>query len=271
MSSVTGYFNDAASAGQAGYGLYNQIDRALHGDRTKVHFVQGNVTVIEFDIVLNEGHQFTVSPTQFPIEYGGVISDHSTVAPIQLSLTGLVSDYPVETRNQLLNSTTTAVLTAATTPLGAVGVLGATVGYSALAAQRTSISRSAKIFDDLQRITGIATQQRPVAKVQLFDVVTRLRRYPSMQVTSLALNRDSTSGPSNMVFSLTLQQVQVAYARHVTVQTAIPSKAGRKQTLGEGEEKESPFAESAAAGKAAGHAATDAPTDWALRNLPGTD
>lgn len=58
--------------------------------------ISSKARFIELDLVLKETHSFDSELTEFPIESGSFISDHIIVKPKTLSMTGWISDYPLE-------------------------------------------------------------------------------------------------------------------------------------------------------------------------------
>lgn len=233
---MSSYFNQAASVGVAGYGLYGQIDRALHGTSDRVHFLRGNKTFIEFDGCLSEDHGQSAAPTQFGIEDGGTVSDHIMIAPPDLSLTTIISDSPLSLQDprDLQMAVTTPVVAAAFGPIAAVGILGQAAGFAAIAAQEGSVSRSTAAYNQLVREIGGDLDGSGRTFPVPFDVVTKLRIYRSMILSRLNVSRDSSSGNA-LVFSMTLSQVRVVSAQQVLVAVAQPAKAAKKKVKPEEE------------------------------------
>lgn len=59
-------------------------------------YVRSDVAGVFLDATISEDHTYVSRVTQFPIENGRVITDHVINEPDTLSLTGIVSDSPLE-------------------------------------------------------------------------------------------------------------------------------------------------------------------------------
>jgi hypothetical protein len=57
--------------------------------------VISNFGTITFDTILNEDHIYTSTATQYPTEFGTIVSDHIIKHPDILQLSGMVSDTPL--------------------------------------------------------------------------------------------------------------------------------------------------------------------------------
>lgn len=56
---------------------------------------KGRVGVVELDVTLTENHTFNSRATNFPVETGGDVTDHIINDPDILTLSGIVSDTPL--------------------------------------------------------------------------------------------------------------------------------------------------------------------------------
>ena len=228
MVAVSTVTNSAAAYGQAAFSTANQLSRAFHGDSNLVSFVRNNQTLVQFDCCMNEGHGVETNPTAFPIEDGSVVGDHVIVAPTTLSLVGVVSDSPLNNKSQLLQE---AVVSTFNSVLGPLGVLASTTAF-ALASANAS-SRSLAVFNKLLRMAAGDAQAKVPTPPVPFDVVTKLRRYPSMVIKSLQVPRDATTGNA-LVFTLQLTQMTVVAPQDVVLSLSkIPSVASVKARLEE--------------------------------------
>lgn len=228
MANVTTVSNTAAAYGQAAYSTAQQLRRAAQGDSRLVSFVRNNQTLIQFDCCMNEGHGVETSPTAFPIEDGSVVGDHIIVAPTTLSLTGVITDSPINNKSQLLKEAITSTFDAV---LGPVGVLGATAAF-ALASANVS-SRSVDAFNKLLKLAAGDPDAKVPTPPAPFDVVTRLRRYPNMVIKSLQVPRDATTGDA-LVFTLQLTQMTVVAPQDIVLALSkIPDVASIKARLEE--------------------------------------
>ena len=92
------------------------------GQKRRVQFIQKDKTVIQIDASIKEDHSRESPATEFPIESGPNISDHIILKPFKLSLTGVISDSPL---NPVTGILTTGIAKAIPGP---VGVIAAGVG-----------------------------------------------------------------------------------------------------------------------------------------------
>lgn len=238
MSSL---LNQGIGAGQAGYGLYGQVERALHGDPKKVSFVKDNVTLCEFDACLNESHSIEVAASEYGIEGGGTIHDHLRVSPVTLQLSLIKTDTPIDNRDELLRS---AIVSAGAAVGGPIGILGASAAVSrsqsflALQAQNSSASPSQAAYDTLKRMAAGEVTSGGRTYPQVFDVRTSLREYKSMCIRSLQVARDASTG-YGLVFNIALQELRVVSSQTVQVTAAAqPALSGVKKKLAEPENED---------------------------------
>lgn len=56
---------------------------------------QSKLSPIEFDVIVSESHKAAASTTSHPVEDGSTISDHVSLEPATLDLTGIISRHPV--------------------------------------------------------------------------------------------------------------------------------------------------------------------------------
>jgi len=52
------------------------------------------LTLIEFDVTLDESYEDTVEWTEYPVETGIPITDHAIIDPVRLTLSGVITDTP---------------------------------------------------------------------------------------------------------------------------------------------------------------------------------
>ena len=240
MSSL---LNQGISGAQAGYGLYGQLERALLGDPKKVAFISGNTTLVEFDACMNESHSIEVAASEYGIEDGQAISDHLHVSPVTLQLALVKTDTPIDNRDETLRSFVVSAAAAAAGPLGTLGAaaaVGQSAKFTALAAQNSSQSPSQAAYATLSRMAAGTRTASGRTYPQVFDVVTSLRRYPSMCIRSLQVARDASTG-YGLVFNVALQEIRLVTAQTVVVSAqAKPSLSAQKKKLAEAETGEDP-------------------------------
>jgi len=151
--------------------------------------------IVVFDATPSELHDGSSTATSFPIE-GSSGSDHITREPDQLSLTGIVSNDPINAEDDLPAST----------------------GGSSI-----NRAESAYAFVREAKDNG-----------RLVRVFTSLRDYRSMAILSLKVQRDS--GGSNVVnMQITLKEIITSKTRQVEAPTPAKSTAparNRKKSKG---------------------------------------
>jgi hypothetical protein len=142
--------------------------------------------VLSVDAVLSERHELTARATQFPVEQGSPINDHITNEPRRVGIEGFVSDAPIS----------------------GLPVPGLSILAAVLAAQ-TSLTPSRAAFDFLESLHDDR---------MAVTLITGLKRYEGMVMTSLTVPRDVGTGQA-LRFSGEFLQV-----RRVTTQvTEIPA------------------------------------------------
>lgn len=228
MSSATGVTNSLAAYGQAAFSTGVQLQRAFEGDKQRVRFMVNGQTKVQFDAVLQETHGVETMPTAFPVEDGSTVGDHIIVAPLELNLTGIVTDSPLNNRSQLFRGAITSV---ANNTLGPLGVLGATAAFATANAQWGTGSPSFAAFATLCKMAvGDTTGAVPTPPVP-FDVYTRVRVYKSMVIRSVSAPRDATTGKA-MVFTVQLQQMVVVASQSLRLELSkLPQVTSIKQRL----------------------------------------
>lgn len=207
------------------------VKQALLGRPGRVQLVPaGGGTVIEFDVSVSETHAREAEPTAFPLEDGRTISDHIVVKPFELTLVGLITDTPI---GGLAGLTSEALTTAISAFAGPLGVTGAAAAFALSSAMKKSPSPSAIAFAQMLKLQAGEPDATPPKAPPLLDVITSLRRYPSMVIKSLSAPRDASTGRA-LRFTMTLTQLTVVQAQTVDVSVfANSSLSANKGELGE--------------------------------------
>lgn len=63
--------------------------------QSSVNFANDGPAIVSFDTMVEENHQFTSRATYFPVESGTIVSDHIINEPDIITLSGLISDTPL--------------------------------------------------------------------------------------------------------------------------------------------------------------------------------
>lgn len=195
---------------------------AILGTQQRVQFIQNSTsTVIQLDASIKEEHTRESPATQFPTENGSSVSDHIILKPFALSITGIISDTPIGSAQQLLTEVTTTLASSLIPP---VGVIAASAGFALFSALSKSKSPSVAAYGQLLQLQ---------ANSQPFDVLTTLYRYSNMWITSISAPRDSETGKA-LLFTVKLEQLLLVSPQSVNVQIfANPGLSANQADLGQ--------------------------------------
>lgn len=193
---------------------------ALLGTQRRVQFIRNDKTVIEIDCTISEAHSRESRPTKFPVEDGSTVGDHVILGNFVLKMQGIISDSPLRTEKALL----TTVVSKFVPPLGVVAAAaGANLVQRLFSAVSDAKSPSVKAYEQL---LDLQSQKQP------FNVVTTLKRYPSMWISNLSAPRDAGTGQA-LVFDLDLEEIIIVKPKTVLIQVfANPDAAADNALLG---------------------------------------
>lgn len=157
----------------------------------------GVVNTLTVDAVLSERHELVSRVSQFPVEDGGNVTDHVLNEPRRVSIEGFVTD----------------------TPILAIGEaqLQAIAGAAALLPSLTAFGFLESLRSDRKPIT----------------LLTGLKRYDSMVMSSLNIPRDDRTGHA-LRFSADFVEVQIVSIQQVTI-PADQLQPGKPTQQGAGE------------------------------------
>lgn len=161
---------------------------------------------LAIDCTVTETHTATSTVTEHPVESGAKITDHIRPDPVQLSITGIVSDTPIGSR-QVQRSI-------------AVGGASVQVTQQEPPTSTTGYGRAA-----WAKLDAIRTAAKPV------KVVTRDKTYENMALVSLSVPKESKTGGA-LNFTAQFKQVRIVYNRTTRVVVAKAPKAHKKQDTG---------------------------------------
>ena len=168
------------------------------------------------DVTLTENHSFEAEATENPVEEGVVISDHIDLKPESFTITGVISDTPLG-----LAASAQGAASIAGAYLGkkVVGPLGALAGVGAGALAGTLTGNSNRMKNAFDHLRDLQTKRVP------FTVITGLRRYTTMVVTSLTINRDGKSGRS-FNFTAVFKQIRVVESKVIKIKNTFKNVSG---------------------------------------------
>lgn len=167
----------------------------------------GQIGSLILDCVLSESHKSEVEVTSHNVEEGADITDHARPKPREVTLTGIVSETPinivqqrriVESKGQRFETVTSTA-----SPRGSTQYVEA----------------------------ALAKLENLYAKPQLVDLITSIRKYSNMMLTSLSIPRDPKTGDA-LNFTAVFREVRFATLRLVEAQTKVVKTANKKVKLG---------------------------------------
>ena len=161
---------------------------------------------VAIDCTVTETHTATATVTEHPVESGANITDHIRPEPVQLSITGIVSDTPIgskQIQRAIEAGGTTVQVTQQEAPSSATGF------------GRTAWSK----------LEAIRAAAKPI------KVVTRDKTYESMALVSLSVPKDARTGGA-FVFTAQFKQVRIVFNRTTKVGVAKAPKSHTKQDTG---------------------------------------
>jgi len=161
---------------------------------------------LALDCTVTETHTATSTVTEHPVESGANITDHIRPDPVQLSITGIVSDTPIGSRQVQR----------------AVSVGGASVQVTQQEppSSATGFGRAA-----WAKLDSIRVSAKPV------KVVTRDKTYESMALVSLSVPKEAKTGGA-LYFTAQFKQVRIVFNRSTKVVVAKAPKSHKKQDTG---------------------------------------
>lgn len=184
--------------------IFYRGERGVDGTRL-VDFVE-----ILVDVCLSQDHTRSAQVMDSPVETGADISDHLRQDPDVLTMHGIVTDTPVEvvdlSRYNGVNFETPEAL------------------ESALRDVATTLQapRSRDAYQQLEeaRLSG-----------QLMRIVTDLRVYQNMAMTSLSVHEDADTGRA-LDFTVSFREVRFADSKLVTIEHTATKSAHSEKKVG---------------------------------------
>ena len=196
---------------------------------------------LALDCTVTETHTATSTVTKHPVESGSSITDHIRPEPVQLSITGIVSDTPIGARE-----------VQRAIEIGGVSVQ---IKQQETPTSPTGFGRAAWSKLDAMRLAA-----KPVT------VLTRDKKYESMAIVSLTVPKEAKTGGA-LYFTAQFEQVRIVFNRSTKIVVAKSPKSHKKQDTGKQPtaELEKPKSYSSVLREEAG----DAGVDKALDQISG--
>jgi hypothetical protein len=150
---------------------------------------QGKIGYFDLDATLSENHTLTNEVTEFPVEQGFNISDHVIRKPEKLTIEGFVTNTPVSE---------------GVAPLGVDRVLDCLNALLDMAG-----------FSQAQYVN---TQQEFLKVAQTLTIITGLRTYFDMVITSVVMPRTKDLSKYSMKFTVDLQRMVIVSTQNIIIQ-----------------------------------------------------
>lgn len=161
---------------------------------------------LALDCTVTETHTATSTVTKHPVESGSNITDHIRPEPVQLSITGIVSDTPIGARE-----------VQRAIEIGGVSVQ---IKQQETPTSPTGFGRAAWSKLDAMRLAA-----KPVT------VLTRDKKYESMAIVSLTVPKEAKTGGA-LYFTAQFEQVRIVFNRSTRIVVAKSPKSHKKQDTG---------------------------------------
>lgn len=167
---------------------------------------------IAIDCTVTETHTGAATVTEHPVEDGVNITDHIRPEPLQLALSGIITNTPIGTKQ------IERVINAGGAPVRTIQ-------------NDTPTSEAGFAQTAWQKLEAIRLAGKPI------KVVTRDRTYESMAMMSLTVPKDAKTGNA-LAFTAQFKQVRVVFNRTTRTVVAKQPKAQKKQDTGKQPTKE---------------------------------
>lgn len=176
--------------------------------------------VLTVDVTIRSQHSSNASISKRELEDGSQISDHMVVDPEMLVIEGVISETPLTFFNSIAQSAIGggASLLSKTRGAGAAAAAGI-LGGALLGV--INGSRAQNAYE-----TMVSLQKQRI----LFDMVTGLKSYKNMALTSVVANRSREIGKA-IQFSATMEEVIFATSQLITLsESQMLGNAGARAT-----------------------------------------
>jgi hypothetical protein len=172
------------------------------------------------DATLKIMPEYESEPTELPVESGVDVTDHIRVKPIRISVTGIMSETPINLSSQLAGLVTSAGSLAG----GLLGGFGPSVGAVAAGQLGASLFSSG----DANTNPAIACRmalEKIILNKTIFTVIDKYRKYQTMVMTSLSFPKDPNTG-HKLEFSFTARQIILVTAKETKITKIWSGAAG---------------------------------------------
>lgn len=174
------------------------------------------VGAIKFDLIVSETHSIEAQVTEHPIEDGSVVSDHIRELPRKGSLSGLVTNYPLQKDFYQLP-------TAFYEKLSALGNQNLLESFVAQYGYKPSKGPTKADYEGLERPKNRASDTWAAFKALMatrtpVTISTGLEKYYTAVVTKVETSRESSTGDA-LTFHVEFQEIKVVTLTEVAITT----------------------------------------------------
>lgn len=170
--------------------------------------VPGKIGGLVLDAVLHEGHGYSNTVTDNPIESGANVSDHIRREPPTITITGFITNTPLQVDTDVTEKTINEISD------------NQAKGLASLSSNRVQAA-----FVALMDVVGEDFPDQPssstysVRSPRIIEVVTGLRVYSDMAITNLSIDRRPEDGES-ITFNATFKKIVKVRLSQVTIPNA---------------------------------------------------
>lgn len=181
----------------------------------------GKIGELQLDATIVENHSYRNDISKFPVESGSEINDHIRIEPDEISMRGLVTNTPIN----IFQENNAEVIT---------NIAGGVEIKNEKRSQEVNAAQLA--FEKLLEISGRKSSGENITP-KIVTVVTGLRVYTNMAISSFTADRDKNTGAA-LGFSATLQKIQFVKSETVKIPNPAPPDTDRAgSTVGKGQQK----------------------------------
>lgn len=199
--------------------------------KTKINVGREDGTEREFlimDMTKNMSHQNEASPTEHPIESGGIIGDHVDILPKVVSFEGIISIAPISLEQSVLGNVAGAI--------PAIGGFGNTLGGALVTGALATLGGL------LMNEPGNRVQDANNSMLQLMEeaipctLITGLKSYTNMFLKSYQPIENAQIGDS-LSFTCTFMEVKIVQSAQIilpagVIDPSVANQASSNQNLG---------------------------------------
>jgi len=167
---------------------------------------------LQLDATVTERHAYKNEVSEWPVENGDTIIDNIRLVPENISISGLISNFPIDVRFQDITNIVDGT---------------SNTSESRTVSREESATRVETAQNILLRILGRVIQGETV-RPETIEIVTGLRVYTNMVMTSLDITRDRRTGQA-LPFTADFLEVKSVEIEVIAPQPPFVGKASTKR------------------------------------------